>query len=177
MSIDTIMRPSSNGDVIMLQGWKDGYSHPNYACVDEAVKDENDFVSFVRESNYDLYRFSTIEMIGNIIESITLHAYGGRDTAGGGSLYWVLKSGGVTYGYPTYHEGFSLTSGSYAHGSYEYAVNPITGAAWTREEALALQAGPRLYSWGAGWMGCAQFWVTIKHRNPMRARAQIIGLW
>lgn len=170
--IETIMRPSSNGDVIQLTPQHGN----NYENVDEEELNEADYVSFVQESRYDLYHFSAAVSIGNIIESVTLHAYGGRDTYGGGSLYWVLKSGGTTYGYPTAREGFSLTHGSYAYGSYEYTVNPITGVAWTRGEVLALQAGPRLYSGGAHWMNCPQFWIVVKHKSSQFARSQIIGL-
>ena len=139
-----ILRPNAAGDSTL---WTPN-TGANYAAVDEVVNDgDTTYVSNPSTSSKDdLYNIGTDALLdGATISQIELFVSAKNVLSGtSGStpsdptLYRLVKTGGTVYA------GAGATIGSaYADGSYVWATNPNTSAAWTKSDIDDLQVGIR----------------------------------
>jgi len=85
----------------------------------------------------------------------------------------VLKTGGTVL---TGTE-VNTTSSTFTTQSFEWTINPDTGAAWTWAEIDALQAGLELRTDSAGYSAVAtQVYVVVDYENPLANQAPALSL-
>ena len=151
------LRPNSDSSVVLDRST----GATNYSCVDEAVKDEADYVRGGGTSNNyttDLYGFPDHTTEGGAINSIALKCYAKRTYAGEG-YQPKIKLGETTYSGSVVSVAASTTL-----YSQTFTKSPATTEAWTWDEIDALVAGISFrgdtyptYVYGY------QFWVEVDY--------------
>ncbi len=136
-----ILRPNADGDVIQLYNTEGPppTQVDNWSYVDEEVAD--DIVTYVYTfsepaSYYDLYNLPAHSVGSDNVNKITVKA---RIYNTGNDTYAriCIKTGGTVY----YSGNLTTAQNTWEDKSFEWALNPKTGLAWTWNDIDALQIG------------------------------------
>jgi len=163
-----IIVPNAAGDEtnIPFQSPDDG---EHWDKVDEATADDQDTVVFTRNSPHyqrDLYQLTDhIQGSGDIAMVTVYFRFAGFSDGHDRKAYAraIIKTNGSVYESPV-----ETTAGStFVTRSFQWTVNPSTGAAWTWEEIDALQAGVSLKGQSPTRPAyCTQVYVAVGYETP-----------
>jgi hypothetical protein len=161
-SLQTVLRPNANGDVIQLSSYT---GNANYRNVMDTTSDEDTSFNYSYTgtppvTKYDLYALSNHTTETGGISYIKVYAR----SKGSGSSNTVgvkIKIGGTEY------TGSSVSlSNVYTNYSYTWNTNPKTGAAWTWSDIDALQAGVTFTQNSANTSSqCTQLYVEVRYSS------------
>lgn len=107
----------------------------NFQCVDETPPNTTDYVSHSTVGNKDTYAMSDLALTG-IIQSVQQIAYAENSDGGGGSIGFLVRSGGVD----NEATAQNITS-SWTYYKRIMEIDPTDSAAWTTAKVNALEAG------------------------------------
>jgi FlaG/FlaF family flagellin (archaellin) len=153
-----ILRPNGNTATLQLNGTM-GVN--NWVAVSD--QDSNTSVETSSNSNQtDIYTMNNTTVALGTITSVTIYISGrADDTSTSGSVFTVLRIGGVNY----YGTNNSLTS-SYAIYSTSYTTKP-DGTAWTWADINNLETGVQLQrTGGSGQVRCNEVYVVVNYTTP-----------
>jgi general secretion pathway protein G len=134
----------------------------NYACVSEAVSDEDGSYVERAASSYrtDVYSVEDPPGSSGTIDGVTVYCRA-RKTQNNGSIRPTIYVGVTEYNGTAQN-----LNESYADYSYEWIVNPATGSAWTWAEITDLEAGVGLRGQNTNFPAyCTQVWVVVAYTN------------
>lgn len=161
-----ILRPAAAGYLMSLSKYPSGNS--GFDCIDEETLDNTDYVYWPTSPQSEGWCFFTLStpsdiQPGDTINSVTVFSRHRRMTYSGATY---TKGKLAIYIGETRYEGsyFTPVYDNYTKEySLEYLTNPFTGAAWTYDDLLELQAGVLCKAGNTYEVRCAQAWVVIDY--------------
>jgi len=107
----------------------------------------------------DLYTFGEPDYAAQPITAITAHYLVGRDLYPYGQCRIIGKTNGVTF-----YGDYAYPNDPHLWYEQTWTVNPITNAAWTRDELNAIELGIGMDKVGSyGQIMCDQIYITVHY--------------
>lgn len=157
---ELILRP--NADYNGSPGFSCSPGTDRYACVDEVVKDEVDYIWQSTGSTCTiLFGLPNHTSETGVISSVKVGGYFKQDTA---SLVNRLK---VKIGGSEFQSSDITIGTSVAYYEYEWTQNPNTSSAWTWTDIDNLQAGIISNNTSKNSLNCYQFYVKVTYTTSI----------